>query len=249
MDRRFEEGLVWPRWAVERWAEFPIGQNPRPLVLVGPDVFAEFGFRSGEAKDAYLEGRFEILVPLPAPVSDALRGARERLVPARPPQAPLPITEATHVGREFRTDRGPVWLPAWRLASPSALGPIWVLDPDVAQTRWRPRGSPTIPRPDLQIPLGDPGARSELDEDGRTLTVHVLGGTPQVERYTGAETIESSQAVAVVPVGEDIGPPGWRTLAGYLHDITIPLQSPLGARVHVDLHGNLVEVRVQPGPG
>lgn len=238
---------MWARWAVERWAEFPVSQEPRPLVLVGPAVFVEHGFSTGEAKDAYLQRRFEMVGSVPNPVLETLRMGGSGSVPARALPAPLQITEATHSTAEFRTDRGRAELPAWRLTSPSARGPIWVLEPELLRTEWRPQEPPSIPRPDLQPPVGDPGAKSELQSDGRTLTVHVMGGRPEWERCTGAEIFESQQAVAVVPVVEDIGPPGSRTLAGFMHEVTVALRSPLGARVHVDLHGNPIEVCTTPG--
>ena len=213
MDRRVREGLLWAEWAVCRWEGFPVHLQSRPLVLVGPDVLVERGFRSGEAKIAYLEGRFEARVPIPDSVLAAF-GAGRGSGSSRHGTELLRVTDASRSEAEFRTDRGRARLPAWRLTAASALGPIWVLDPEVQPPRWVLIDCSSRPRPQLQRPVGDPGARAVLDDDGRTLTVEFLGGLPEYERYTGAEVIESPTAVAVVPTGEDIGPLGRASCPG-----------------------------------
>jgi hypothetical protein len=241
MDRRFMEGLSWAEWAVSRWDGFRVRAQPRPLVLVGPEVFVERGFGSGEAKLAYLEGRFEALTSIPDSVLVALR-AIGRSGSGRSDLEPLWITHASRCEAEFRTDRGRARLPAWRLTVSCTLGPIWVLDPEVQPPQWRPSDPPSRPRPQSQPPVGDPGARAVLGDDERTLTLEFLGALPEYERYIGAEVIESPAAVAIVPAGEDIGPAGARLLPGHVHQVTVRLNQPLGARVCVDLHGNAVEV-------
>jgi hypothetical protein len=213
------------------------------LLLIGPALLVERGFSTGEAKLAVMEGRYELAASVPESVRAALARRPNRTGPSRP-VPPLQITEAVHSGTEFRTDRGRVRLPAWRLTCSSTNGPIWLLDPELERTRWHPPEHDVIPRPELPPARGDPGARSDLHDDGVTLTVHVLGAVPELERYTEGRVIESPQAVAVVPIGEDIGPSApFRTFAGHMHKLTVRLKDPLGARVHVDLHGNPVEVR------
>jgi hypothetical protein len=246
MDQAFERGLVWARWAVARWASFPVTQEPRPLLLIGPDRFVEVGFSSSDAKAAFGEGRFEFVASVPEPVRAALTRRPMASTPLRSVHA-LRITGATRSAAEFRTDRGRMRLPAWRLTCASSDGPIWLLDPELEGSRWWPPSRDLMPPPELPRPSDDPGARSDLHEDGVTLTVYVLGAVPELERYTGGQVIESPQAVAVVPIGEDIGPSApFRTLAGHMHKVTVRLKEPLGARVHVDLHGNPVEVRSTP---
>ncbi len=237
LDRRHSEGLVWARWAVSRWAAFPVERSPRPLVLAGQRAFVEQGFRTGEAKLAYLEGRIECAVSVPDAVVRELPPRRER-GPRRIDSWPLLITAASRAEREFVTDRGRRRLPAWRLEVADALGPIWVLDPEVDPPEWLPPEPPPTPTPELPEPLSDPGARAALGPDGVTLTVDQLGGPPEYERYARGDTVESAQAVAVVPVGVDVGPPGARRAIGYMHQITVRLETALGARVYVDLHGN-----------
>ena len=60
--------------------------------------------------------------------------------------------------------------------------------------------------------------------------------------YPSAEVIESDQALSVVPVELDHGPPGPRRLVGYGREVVVHLQRPLGPRVLVNLDGSPVPV-------
>jgi hypothetical protein len=241
LDRRFAEDLVWARWAVARWDAFPAERLPRPLVLVGQRAFVEQGFATGEAKLAYLEGRVESAVPLRAAV---LAAFIQELGTGRSARAgpPLVITDAVRGETEFVTDRGRRRLPAWRLTAIDALGPIWVLDRELAPGEWQPADPPAIPRPALQAPRFDPGTHVVVGPSDATLTLHFTGALPEFERYPEAEIIDSPKAVAIVPKAEDIGPPGARILPGYGHQVTVQLASPIGPRVFVDLHGHARQV-------
>ncbi len=213
---------------------FPVDQDPRPLVLTDSRTRIEQGFTTGDAKMAFLEGRFESHVELPPAVLDALvRHGRPQ--PHRT-AAPLIITGAELLETEFWTDRERRRLPAWRLTAPDTLGPIWVLDPDISD--WQPAADAGGAPPDLQAPGQGPGARVDVGADERSVVVHWLGAAPAFERYPTATVIESAQAFAIVPVGVDIGPPGARTLAGFMHQVPAVLEQPVGARVYVDLHGH-----------
>jgi hypothetical protein len=134
LDRRAAEGIEWGRWAVGRWSGFPVDQTPRPLVLVGSRVHVESGFASGEAKMAFLEGRWDPGVEIPAGVADAL--SCQAAATRSRGGASLVVTAIELAEHEFVTDRGQRRLPAWRLTVRDALGPIWVLDPEVVD--WRP---------------------------------------------------------------------------------------------------------------
>jgi hypothetical protein len=246
LDRRLAEELQWARWAVARWQEFPVDRIPRPLVLVGPRCFVEGGFRSGEAKEAFIHGMFDARVLVPDPVLALLPPRRDQTATRRAGPAPPVITAATQSETEFWTDRGRRALPAWRLMAHSVDGAIWALDPEVASLAWTPREPPPTPRPVLHAPRRDPGARAILGPDHRTLTFRFTGALPSYEQYPDAEVIESDQAVAIVPVGKDVGPPGLRILPGYGHEVVVRLAQPLGARVLVDLHGNPGEVCMSP---
>jgi hypothetical protein len=242
LDRRFEDDVEWARWAVSRWAGFPVDRVPRPLVLLGETAHARNGFYSGRAKRAFMNGWIEAEVAVPEEVLTIL-GRR----PDRPDgEAPVVITAVGRCKVEQRTDRGRSMLPGWRLDSADARGPILVLDPGVIAQAWAPP-EPAPPRPTREEPLHDAFKRADIASDRRTLTFHFMGALPQYERYPTAEVIESPHAVAVVPHGEDVGPPGTRIAPGYGRRIVVALRKPLGARVLVDPHGNACEVTIARG--
>jgi hypothetical protein len=234
LDQQTAERLEWARWAVERWAAFPVDENPRPVVLVESRVRVEQGFSTGAAKLAFIGGCVEATIKLPEGVMEPLR--RGDLLARSGGGEPLTIHSGALEEIEFVTDHGPQRLPAWRLSAQDALGAIWVLDPDVAD--WKPETDAAPSRPQVQGPGHRGGLPVEVGQDDRSMLVHWLGGAPNCERYPTAEVVESRAAVAVVPVGEDIGPPGPRTAVGYVHRVPAVLQEPLGARVLVDLNGN-----------
>lgn len=72
----------------------------------------------------------------------------------------------------------------------------------------------------------------------------LAGADPSFEEYPRAEVLESAQALTVVPVARDIGPPGPRHLVvvGHRREVEVQLAQPLGARVLVDLDGSAAEV-------
>jgi hypothetical protein len=229
--------MEWARWAVGRWSEFPVHQTPRPVVLVGSRVHVEAGFATAEAKMAFLEGRWDPAVEVPAPVLDRLRRQRSGV---RSGGASLVVTSVELAESEFVTDRGRRRLPAWRLTVQDALGPIWVLDPEIVD--WRPSEGAGGAPPTLQAPGEEPRARVQVGCDDRALVVDWLGAVPAFERYPSAELIESAQAFAVVAAGVDVGPDGIRTLAGHMHQVPALLTAPVGDRVYVNLHGHAGEV-------
>jgi hypothetical protein len=245
LDRRFAKNLEWARWAIDRWSAFPVDRIPRPLVMVGERVVVEQGFKTGEAKRAFLERRIEWRVAVPPTVRDQLIRPTE-LRGQLSPGPPLVIAAADRDEKEFVTDRGPRRLPAWRLRADDALGPIWILDPDVAD--WHPpepaagRGPDTPPPPGKGV-----GARIEVADDDCTLTVYWLGAAPEYERYPWAEAVESDRAVALVAHGEDLGWTGIRRAIGHIHRVPARLRGPLGACVCVDLHGSAGQAIKSPG--
>jgi hypothetical protein len=239
LDQRLVRDLEWARWAVDRWADFPVDQVPRPLVLLhGAEQQMHGGFSSGEAKLAFIRGLVQTAVPVPEAVLGVLRDLPAGTPPADRGVAPVVITAATPGETEFSTDRGPRVLPAWRLEVEGATGPVWVLDPDMNPPPWRPHEPSIRPRPAPTPSGGDPVAHVGLGPDGRTLTLRFTGALPIFEQYPRAEVIESPQAVAIVPVAKDVGPRGIRILPGHEHQVTVRLDKPLGARVFVDLHGH-----------
>jgi hypothetical protein len=138
--------LTLPRSTLGRggrrgWSEsFPVDLRPRPLVLVAPLIIIR-GFRSGEAKLAFLYGDIDTAVPLPDGLLELLRenGDEPRAAAERRRwKVSVLITQAHPDSAEFATDRGKRELPAWTLTGPEVDGPFWVLDPTVASQRWTP---------------------------------------------------------------------------------------------------------------
>jgi hypothetical protein len=140
-DRRLEAEREWASWSLEQWSGFPVEAHPRPLVLVGPTARPEGGFHTGAAKLAFLRGDIETTVPVPDEVLLSLRPTRPNQLPLRPDDGPLRVTDAAKVHADFLTDRGRRSLPAWRLRAEGAIGPIWVLAPEVE--RWSRPDPPT----------------------------------------------------------------------------------------------------------
>lgn len=238
-DEQFAEGVEWANWAVGRWVAFPVEQTPRPLVMSGPRLRVEGGFRTGQAKVAFNGGRVEWAVSVPESVREAL--TREAALSSlRGDGQTLLVTAAERSEAEFKTDRGPRRLPAWRLEAEDCLGPIWILDPEVHD--WRPSGDAGGLRPQLPSPHQDPGARITVGSDGRTVSLRWLGAAPEYERYPSAQAVESEHAVAFVARAQDTGWTGYRLAIGHWYDVPARLKEPLGSRVFTDLHGNAGQV-------
>jgi len=230
---------------VRRWSAFPAGAPARPLVMVGGRVFPERGFRTSEAKLAFLCGCIDWAVDVPDGVRTRLARHDAGSRPHRP-VAPLVITAADRGEYAFRTDRGRRQLPAWRLLADDAAGPIWVLDPEIGE--WRPVAGAGEGQPDLPAPIQDPGVRLDVAGDDRTVTLHWLGAAVEYERYPTAEAVESGAAVSLVARGQDTGWPGPRRAIGHVHQVPATLRAPLGNRVFVDLHGHAGEVTLHDRP-
>ena len=235
-------GPGWARWALQRWETFPAGLRPRPLVLAGPLTRFERGFRSGAAKLAFLHGDIEAVVPLPDGLLEMLRRSEAGLkaMPGnRARRSPLLITRASPGRAGFVTDRGRRELPAWQLGGPDVDGTFWVLDPAVASRRWE-LPEPAPPKPFGGLPHRVASAAIEDDD----LTVHFTftGSPPSFTEYPAAEAVETDQAIVILPVERDIGPPGFRAAPGCARTVTARLNRLLGGRVLVDLDASPVVV-------
>jgi hypothetical protein len=244
-DRRLEAEREWAKWALEQWSGFPVDAHPRPLVFVGPTARPEGGFHSGAAKLAFHRGDIAAMIPIPDDVLRSLKPRGPLQAPLRPNDVPLRVTDAVKLHAEFLTDRGRRSLPAWRLRAEDAIGPIWALAPEVE--RWSRPDPPT-----RVAPLsGSPHRAGEgwIEADGVTLHFHFSGDPSSVTEYPSAEVIETSEAVTVLPVARDIGPPGWRALPGQGREVVAKLARPLVGRVLVDLDASPVVVHDAPEPG
>ena len=239
MDTNFDAHIQQARWAVRRWAAFPVDAAPRPLVLAGPAITSERGFRSWEAKDAWFDGRYEWAVEVPEGVRLRARRSADQGRQA-PASEALRITHAGLGEREFLTDRGPVVLPAYWLRGPAIQRSLWVLDPAIEF--WEPpegaAGAPP-PAPTQGQPLLWP---IEIGPDGQSIVVPWLGSHPEVETYPWVEIIETPTAICAVGARKDMGYQGWVTAVGIKHRIPGRLNEPLGNRVCVDLHGHAMQV-------
>lgn len=240
MDGRVEADLERrARWAVRRWAAFPVGASPRPPVLVSGVVVSR-GFRDGAAKDAYIAGQIDWSVDVPEQVRKELEFRGESRTCKEAAES-LKITHAGTGQSEFATDRGHVSLPAWWIQGPKTLGPIWVLDPGVVC--WHPAddaaGPPPAAAPQRAVWMPWP---VEIDPSGRSILIPWLGSHTIVETFPRAELVETPTAVAAIPIRKDMGYRGAVTAVGIRHDVCARLSEPLGNRVFVDLLGNAVPV-------
>jgi hypothetical protein len=228
------------KWAVERWADFPVDQDPRPLVFTGPITIPVEGFRTVEAKAAFLRGDVEVQGPVPNSVLAILRRRGSSGQHSGFTSGPLVITDATRSETSFSTDRGPCILPAWLFKGRELLGVLWILDPDVAANRWKPS--------ELSGPPAPTGGRahlavlSRIEPDDYTLHFEFIGGPPEWVDYPKSEVIESDHAVAVIPVGLDHGPPGPHRFVGYRREVVVQLRSQLGNRVLINLDASPIAV-------
>lgn len=200
------------RTALAAWDAFPAAAPRRPLVLVGSAVFFSGAFPTDGAKQAFLHRRFHADRTVPDDVLAALNPA----APAAPDDAlpRLRIVGGTKGAAAFVTDRGEVDLPAWRLTLADIAAPLWVLDPGVATSCWRPPGIPATMSP----------LTASVAADDRTLTVRVFPVPDGADPAGPVRAFESAHAVALVVPG-----------AGQVPDrATTVLATPLGGRVVVD---------------
>lgn len=223
-------------WAVERWADFPVQQDPRPWVFTGPIVCPEKGFRTGDAKLAFLRGDVEVEGWVPNEVLAILHDRTHRSGPDIPP---LALNGGTKSETSFSTDRGPRLLPAWRFQSEDLLGPLWVIDSEVAASRWKPTAPP---RPAPSGARLYRSTRSNIEADDRTLHFEFTGGDPRWVDFPTSEVIETEQAVVIIPIEDDHGPPGPRRLVGHRREVVAHLQHHLANRVLVNLDASPVTV-------
>lgn len=234
-------GTAKAQWAVERWADFPVDRNPRPLVFTGPLAIPDNGFTTGHAKAAFLRGDIEVQGPGPDSVLALLRNSGSPDQHAGSNVGPLILTNGKKAETSFSTDRGKRVLPAWRFEGTELLGVLWVVDPDVATNQWKPTEPPERPAP--------PGGRahcllgSHIEADDHTLHAEFTGANPEWVDYPRSEVFESDHAIAVIPVGIDHGPPGPRLTVGYRREVVVQLRRRLGNRVLVNLDASPVAVR------
>jgi hypothetical protein len=234
---RDAEMLRAARRAVAGWAEFPVGADPRPLLLLDGPVRVDKGFATGDAKLAFLRGVVEAAAGVP---EDAVRPLRRPAAGTGPrPRGQLRVVAAERSEAEFATDRGHQRLPAWKLEAADALGPIWVLTGEAQAQCWSPS------TPASQERVGPRMLKSgTVGAGGRELAVEFTGGSERLFRYD-AEVIETPAAVCVVPLPRmtvRLAPGAAITAEGHLRKVRVTLAGRLGGRVLVNLNGTPVPV-------
>jgi hypothetical protein len=252
-----------PTDALARWSDFPADQVPRPIVLLGYFPPGQ-GFDTGDAKIAYLCGKFALAVPLPVEVptlavaswtdgtkytypplsaGDAfaafLRSGPKPSSSMCSTVAPLPVTAARFDLAGFSTDRGTAQISAWIFKVTGA---------------WAEAAQPAVPNSAIWGSglLGQSLASGASSRgDGRVLTYKFIGSPadgPCGANYTGV-VAESNHAVAVAvqsSPGRGQGGPVACPAIGAFRTVTVQLASPLGGRVVVDASGAVVPVSPPP---
>ncbi len=240
--------LDWQERAVERWADFPVEADPRPVVLTGGGVqlgepIGNFKFVESDFKRAFALGMVEGAPGVPDEPVELLRRRRrpDREVPAGPS---LILTRAERSKTEFWTDRGRRDLSAWRIESSGARGVIWALDEAGHAQCWVPPPSPDTPE---RRPYSLGLQCATLFDDGVTLRVRFRGELEAMVAY-GASVLETSTAVCIVPVESPLQQEARATASWPLGDdshsreLTVRLDRPLGGRVLVGHGGYPVTV-------
>jgi hypothetical protein len=249
-----------PSAALRLWRTFPVQAKPRPIVLLrGENVLdPPSGFRTGQAKLAYIQGRFVLRAPLPPGPATAggfrlvsAAAAYRSLAPlGRPGLAEVPplIVTAVHLGTAtFMTDRGPVRLPTWQFSFQGVTDPASVravAAPEVFLTPPAHRFGPPGPG-------NSPEDSARVSASGTAITISFIGahaGTAPCDAGYTASAVADRRAVAFTittiaahfPVQS-----GLVCLAiGYRRTAVLHLRQPLGARVLVSAtDGGAVEVR------
>lgn len=240
--------LDWEERAVERWADFPVAADPRPVVLTGGEVrlgepIGNFKFVEGDFKRAFALGMVEGAPGVPDEPVELLRRRRrpDREVPAGPS---LVLTRAERSETEFWTDRGRRVLSAWRIDSSGAQGMIWALDEAGHAQCWVPPPSPDTPE---RRPHSLSLQCATLFDDGVTLRVRFRGELEAMVAYD-ASVLETSTAVCIVPVerplqNESRATASWPLVDdSHSRELTVRLDRPIGARVLVGHGGYPVTV-------
>jgi hypothetical protein len=228
-----EDTAVMENWVGEevraRWAEFPIGAYPRPLVMLDTRVRLEGeGFVDVDTKMAWHEGAIETDLTIPPAVLGLLPARRQ----GRATKTVVTISEFSLTNAPFRCDRGPRELPAYRLKITGWRGSCVVLAPEV-QCWW--------PVSEAEWQLGT-GGTANVDEDGVTIHFPAFGGV--LTEFHRAEFQEHPTTV----VGRAITsqrkvPPGTAVVAiGINRMVTGRLAAPLGDRVLLRESGEPITV-------
>jgi hypothetical protein len=222
----------WPRIGPQtaaEWASFPVGAEPRPLVLLGGQVTVPKDFADFESKTMFTEGRIDPDGKVPPEAADAFA----QLVKPAAAGPRLKVASAEKVTGRFGTDRGQRDLPAWVFRLTGVREPVAVL----------------AAKPDFQFP--ETIYSAQVSPDGVTLTLRLpappvaCGGEPKITYHT--EWLESPTSVAIglkkltgKIVAGNVGT--CRRMPNSSANYTIKLNGPLGNRVLVAANGDPLPV-------
>lgn len=241
-----------PEAALALWDEFPVGRQPRPIVLMSSAI-GPGGMPMVEDKASVLR-HAQVVSDVELPP-----GLLEALQPDPPPHwhvDPVRIRSVRRVYPEFRTDRGHRPLPAYRIEfegtqfrpghapNPKAEGigypPMHALDPRAEATTWWPADLDSSYRGGLRhLPA------AVLTDRGRTVRLIVHGAPPAYTDVRVQAVLESRTAVLLqikhtTYDGVEAVP---AVAVGRL--VIARLAEPLGARVLLQANG--IPIEVLPG--
>ncbi|HUR73420.1 MAG TPA: hypothetical protein VMZ00_04045 [Sporichthya sp.] len=249
---RTDRALVDPLRAMAPWKDFPVGENPRPLVVFDA-VKLPPALRAAPALDTLVRGRWIAPDPLPPspPALDAypVLSAEAALATLRRtvlgttkdpgPDAdaePVGITEMRLTRSTFDTDRGRLTLPAWTVRFGGEEVPATVL---------AVRGDGLYPTPVPTDAKGD----VTLSPDGMRLTYSFFGAAPGEGNCRADYTPVFQETATAVAVGAIEHPNGHNNsgtcrLSSYRRSVWIQLTAPLANRVVVTYaYGSPLPVR------
>jgi len=204
-----------------QWSTFPIGDDPRPMLLLS-DAFNLAGFTSVDTKKAF-ERTVEVDPSLPPVVLEALRLAGAYNGDGS--RSPVRVVDARESDREFSTDRGLRRLPVWELDMTNTIGPGHVMTAEWQRKAWAPHIAAS------RSGMGTRGHAS-VSADGRTVAFTFPGRPACYASYPRALVEESDHAVAIYPIPQD-HPNAPEVRLQYLETRTVgvTLSQPLGDRV------------------
>jgi len=253
--------------AAKRWAAFPVTRNPRPVILVAPDVDGPAGgFPDGDSKLAFVTGHLALAAALPPtprgqggypirPAADAIAELTADRVTGPGPVTRLPITLIRLTEHGFGTDRGTPARPAWEIHLRGVRDAVYVLA-IAAAGRYPAETS-------ASTDTGGYGAPATVSADGRSVTIwftarHVSTGPCDTGYTTSLDTAQTRTAVALA-VSTRFDPPAPTSTPvacpaiGFVHvgpptpgapgTRTVVLDQPLGARALVDAYAQPYDVQ------
>jgi hypothetical protein len=225
-------------FAATRWIDFPVGANPRALVLTSPP-FGLGTVVSPVVSEALQSGGIAVDDSVPAEAVNAirmaglLRGSRE--------DPSVRFVSAIPSAMGFGTDRGGRQLGAWLLSIGGVDGSCYVMDAASQSLAYPPNGEVTSSH--------RLGGYAKLLGDG--LTVRVDFGPPWLTRDAGVassavDVLETDTAVVFAPTVDHEttvpGDAGQHGVPAMPAGVTFRLRQPLGARVLCDVGGSPVVV-------